>query len=350
MTPTEPAASHSATKDVPRLAALDGARLLAAAAVMVYHFWYIAPGAVIARHGYLGVDVFFMLSGFVILWSANGRTPAAFARARVLRLYPEFWLAVLISAAVFTLSPGGMRGPPSVSSVLANLTMVPQYLGQPYVDGVYWTLGAELKFYLLLWGMLLVRQAQHLDRWLIGWALVGAIGEFIDLGGVVRSLLILPYGSLFALGGLLFVATERGWTAPRAIGVGLAWFAGWHGALDRMAANMRPEDLTSAARMATIGVVTVATLGLALVRRVEPSPRAAAWLTTAGALTYPLYLLHNVPKELLLQPERTVPRVIGLPLAVVASVALAWVVQHAAARFVRPPLATLLGRRPRRVD
>jgi len=45
-------------------------------------------------HGYLGVNLFFMISGFVILWTARDRTPSGFVLSRITRLYPEFWIGV----------------------------------------------------------------------------------------------------------------------------------------------------------------------------------------------------------------------------------------------------------------
>ena len=80
----------SATKGAERLPALDLLRFFAAAAVMVYHYTYyfaesggpeLSALEAVTRHGYLGVELFFMISGFVILWSASNRTAKKFVRA-----------------------------------------------------------------------------------------------------------------------------------------------------------------------------------------------------------------------------------------------------------------------------
>jgi peptidoglycan/LPS O-acetylase OafA/YrhL len=80
--------------DSSRVYALDLLRFFAAASVMLYHYVSHEPLAdgsytladILMQHGYLGVNVFFMISGFVILWSAIGRTGAGCVRTRVLRL------------------------------------------------------------------------------------------------------------------------------------------------------------------------------------------------------------------------------------------------------------------------
>ena len=59
--------------------------------------------SVVSRYGYLGVDMFFTISGFVVLLSAWGRRPRDFVISRVVRLYPAFWTAVTITAVVVIL-------------------------------------------------------------------------------------------------------------------------------------------------------------------------------------------------------------------------------------------------------
>src|SRR5688572_28370593 len=84
-----------------RMPALDLLRFLAAAAVMLYHYGFRGSAGAdrylefrfdalgpVCRYGYLGVPLFFMISGFVILMSAVGKSPREFVATRAARLYP----------------------------------------------------------------------------------------------------------------------------------------------------------------------------------------------------------------------------------------------------------------------
>src|SRR5262249_53112044 len=95
---------------------LDGLRFFSALAVCVFHlafyiwatdyaemarifadppkFEEITP---LAWAGWVGVEIFFVISGFVIAHSANGATPMAFLRSRMLRLFPAAWVCAIIT-------------------------------------------------------------------------------------------------------------------------------------------------------------------------------------------------------------------------------------------------------------
>ncbi len=151
---------------------LDGLRALAAVAVMFFHFFnhWVSPihnslAAILPRgvqfilmHGDLGVEIFFVLSGFVIAHSLFGKaiTPkyaGKFIIRRSLRLDPPYWAMIAISIALpYLLFPnlsqniftqvGGTKG------VLVNMFYLPDLLWQPRIVGVAWTLCIEVQFYL----------------------------------------------------------------------------------------------------------------------------------------------------------------------------------------------------------
>ncbi len=90
----------SAARD--RIEGLDILRLFAALSVVIFHYSFRGAAAddltrvslpalvPITKYGYLGVDLFFVISGFVIAWSAEGRHWLQFAVARFARIYPAF--------------------------------------------------------------------------------------------------------------------------------------------------------------------------------------------------------------------------------------------------------------------
>jgi len=96
--------------------------------------------------GYLGVELFFLLSGFVLTLPSRHKSIYQFIWARCVRLYPAYWVALSLTLVAILLN--GER--PSALTVAANATMLPAFLGIPYIDGVYWSLTEEIIFYLLV--------------------------------------------------------------------------------------------------------------------------------------------------------------------------------------------------------
>ena len=142
-----------------RLAGLDLLRLLAALGVLAYHYCFRgyagAPQLVhvgypelagTARYGFLGVDLFFIISGFVIAASAQGRSWTAFGIARAARLYPAFLVCMTTTAIVLAIAGSEVHTVTAVQWV-ANLIMVPRIVGQPFMDGAYWSIVLEIVFY-----------------------------------------------------------------------------------------------------------------------------------------------------------------------------------------------------------
>ncbi|THE07586.1 acyltransferase [Microbacterium oleivorans] len=104
-----------------------------------------------SAYGFMGVQLFFLISGFVILMSVEGRSVGEFVAARISRLFPAYWAAVILTAILIEFIAGDQLGKSvTLVQVLTNLTMLQQWTGVPHVDGVYWTLAVELLFYLLI--------------------------------------------------------------------------------------------------------------------------------------------------------------------------------------------------------
>lgn len=144
-----------------RFPALDGARALAATAVLVHHvaFWtgnYTPDplGRVFARLD-VGVPIFFVLSGFLLsrslfLAAARGRPAprtAAYLWRRALRILPAYWLTV--AAALLLLPANADAGP---AAWARHLTLTQIYGVGHLGDGLThtWSLATEVAFYLLL--------------------------------------------------------------------------------------------------------------------------------------------------------------------------------------------------------
>ncbi|GAA2868202.1 acyltransferase [Actinoplanes cyaneus] len=286
---------------------MDGLRLVAALSVSLFHLagdlpaseaWEADPQTVFphlfpyASFGWLGVELFFMISGFVICMSCWGRTPGQFFRSRVVRLFPAYWPAVLITTAVVALWPVATHHL-SIDKIILNLTMVNKAFGVDCVDSAYWTLWYELRFYVLfgvamLWrGLTLHRTLLFCYGWLIA-AVVAAAGKLPLLDLIFQPL----YAPLFVAGIAFFLIHRFGSNLQIWGAIGFSWMLAMHNVTKRVAsaakANKVELDPKIGMIVVTLFFVILAVIALGWTARIQ-----WRWLTFAGALTYPYYLLHQ---------------------------------------------------------
>ncbi|MFM9369497.1 acyltransferase family protein [Streptomyces sp. Da 82-17] len=298
-----------AARRVPRLRALDGLRLIAALMVAAYHYggrdgeigeaWGSSPNLQFPTahewfaYGCLGVQIFFVISGFVICMSGWGRPLRSFFASRVSRLFPSYWVAIVLVTAVFALPPVTYAAV-SPSDALVNLTMLQQPLGVDRVLGVCWTLWAELRFY-ALFALCVVLPGANRQRVILFcavWTLAAAVAEAANWP--LLDVVLMPEYAPFFIGGIGLFLVHRDRKDVTAWGiVGVSWLIGQHYAVDRLWHAPNPDFFSYRSSLAIIAVVTlgyvaVAAIALGWLNRVD-----WAWLTTAGALTYPFYLVHE---------------------------------------------------------
>lgn len=332
-----------------RYAALDGLRFAAALAVLAFHYtarttsvWpeqmsTVAPAVFdVTKYGFFGVDLFFVISGFVILLSAWDRPLPSFVASRVARLFPAYWVSVALTAVVLVVAGHTI----TVDQVAANLTMVHEALNVGHVDGVYWTLWVELRFYVLIGVFLLVGITENrVLAFCALWPLVAAVAKDTHLD-FLASILVWQHAPLFAGGMAIFLLTRNPRSTPAWLVLGLdVAFATTTAGSD--AANSIARTTGSGIPHTAQWLLIVLCFGAVAVVTLTPVRRVGwRWLTTLGALTYPLYLLHEeIGWQVIRLTQRTgwVPAVL---LASVVSVALAFVVN----RFVERPLGPRLRR------
>jgi len=142
-----------------RLSGLDALRGLAAGAVMLHHHgqYYdeLYPGrtplTIDLGPGHFGVELFFIVSGFVILMTIERRkTVREFAIARFTRLMPAFLASLVLASVILIFWPMPPLNTPTFVQFLANLTMAPELVRQNVIDLPYWTLTYELVFYVFM--------------------------------------------------------------------------------------------------------------------------------------------------------------------------------------------------------
>ncbi len=209
-----------------RLQSIDSLRGLAALLVICLHvaeYFILLPeikshGTALADAiiyydlGRVGITVFFLISGYVICASLYGEKWSGLKRfvvRRFFRLFPLFWFSI---ALVWWSHYYMMDLPFSASLVLANSTMIPAVLGQPFMMGLYWTLETELLFYVLMGFMFMLSMLTNSRRIvLLMLMLLGVLGLFylcIDLRPSLPHWYSTPYHLLLMFCGVLYRYVE----------------------------------------------------------------------------------------------------------------------------------------------
>jgi peptidoglycan/LPS O-acetylase OafA/YrhL len=350
-------AEPSATaRPASRIAVIDGLRLLAALSVAFFHLsgclsastaWGARTEDIFpvlhrfSAYGFLGVELFFMISGFVICMSAWGRTLGDFTRSRITRLFPAYWPAVIISSIVVGLFPVLVHRLP-LDQIAVNLTMLNVPLNVRSVDSVYWTLWVEARFYLLfalalVWRGLTLRRALLFGyAWLV--ASVFAPGSGVP---VIGMMLQPEYAPLFVAGMTFYLIHRFGDDLQRWGLVGLAYALALHNVTGRVDQDNADTHyhLSHGVGMA---VLTVFFVVMAIIAKGWTARVQWRWLTTAGALTYPFYLLHHDISWSIIHAMRGVrPRELTLVVAILIMLVAAWMVH----RVIEKPLAGVLKRK-----
>lgn len=344
-----------------RLRALDGLRLLAALMVAGYHYggrggeiteaWGSSPATQFPTahtwlaYGCLGVQIFFVISGFVICMSGWGRTPLAFFASRASRLLPAYWAAVVLVTAVFAL-PMVAYEAVSPSDALLNLTLLQQPLGADRVLGVCWTLWAEVRFY-ALFALCVVLPGVNRRRVVLfcaGWTLAAVLAQAAD--EPFLDVLLMPQYAPYFIGGIGLYLLHRDRRDALAWGiVGVSWLLGQHYAVADLWHPDSPDAFSYRSSAVIILIVTagfaaVAAVALGALNRID-----WPWLTVAGALTYPFYLVHEHLGWVVvgwLHRGLGVPSWATFALTLAAMLGLAWLLHRFVERRFTPPLRKAL--------
>jgi len=135
-----------------RILELDALRGIAAIMVVMFHLTMgTAHQNAFFCFGQSGVDLFFMISGFVILMTIEKVSNAKeFIISRITRLYPTYWFCVAFTAILLVVHDSQILDVHFVLRCLANLTMFQAYLLQKDIDGPYWTMLIEMLFYIYM--------------------------------------------------------------------------------------------------------------------------------------------------------------------------------------------------------
>lgn len=197
-----------------RITDLDCLRGLAIIMVVFYHFFsrwdnfqLYSSNQIgeffIFKFGYLGVELFFIISGFVIfLTLERSKNYLIFMRNRLIRLLPLLILCSLITFLIIKLIPNIYFKPTSLD-FLPSLTFVDPIFWRlllknsniNFIDGVYWSLLVEMKFYLLVGAMYFLLK----ERFMVSWLLVNTFILVISLVGLLLQIMNTDLFQVFRL-------------------------------------------------------------------------------------------------------------------------------------------------------
>jgi peptidoglycan/LPS O-acetylase OafA/YrhL len=300
-----------------RITIIDPARFIAVTSVLVFHYGFRGFRAdgmtqfglpdieTYAAYGFYGVHFFFVISGFVIGMTVRNSTPRSFFVSRASRLYPAFWIGCTLTflTGIIFQDP---RYHVSLPTFVVNLTMLAGFTqpptggGVPYVDGAYWSLTEEIRFYFLVAGVLwLSRRWQkwlpkkNQPLWGIGfWLLIATFG-LARKNGQIEFFFAPKWAGYFCLGLLCFLVYNG--TRTKWLILEMLWaFAMMLVAAHRELSNLRVVYRFDYNYVATVAILT-GTFGFVLLiamRRIGSVP-FPMFATMLGAATYPIYLLHQ---------------------------------------------------------
>lgn len=328
-----------------RFRELDGLRGIAALAVVLLHFTVVfeqifpghEPLGVSFPYGGLGVQLFFLISGYVILMTSRRYGhPGEFLRARAIRLYPTYWVSLTLTVlVVFGLGVDRLFRP--FWEIASNYTMFQSFVGIRDFDGVYWSLAREMVFYLLIALTLWVCRRKVPD-WFVHWfALAWALGGLALIAAyaatdssLVRVLVlasVAQYAPLFGLGMNFYLYATTGKMHPVVFPLGALVIIN-----EALMTNWVNGLLCGGLVLLFAWVIVVKDVS------VLRNP-VLVWL---GGVSYPLYLLHqNIGYSIMDQTIDTIGAWPARILALAVVLLLAWAVHE----LVEVRLSRALNRR-----
>ena len=200
-----------------RYSEIDAIRGIAALMVVIFHYTtrygqiygYTVKPLFSFELGNYGVQLFFIVSGFVIFLTLDKTVYAAdFIVSRLSRLYPAYWTAVIFTFSIVYLFSLPGRDI-DIQSAIINLTMFQQWLNVSNVDGVYWTLAVELSFYSVMFLIFITKQLGKIDMISLIWLCIIILAKyletnhFIHINELIKLAFLLDYGNLF-IAGIMF--------------------------------------------------------------------------------------------------------------------------------------------------
>jgi len=350
---------------------VDIIRFLSAVGVAAFHLTWLNPAATWDFPvGWIGVQLFFVISGLVIANSAHQSNWRRFARGRFLRLYPAAWCALLFNCLCISAVGAHAYELEGVFVTSAGRDVLGSFvlLGTHQIATAYWTLPVEIAFYVIVGLALAARIFENVERvaaFLILWSSFYLALLAFNPFGVMRynrlhieygwtTVLLLRHGCYFGMGMLIWAMKERRLTRLSAAAFGAALLLSIPEIADRaqeiqrymvrpeFGARFAPGALVAMSSCTFLCGVAAIVAGVRLNRALLYPPMLGRSIRLLGLATYPFYLLHEAVGGyvlLWLSSQRIQPR-FGVWLAILIVGVLSIII----AAWLEPALRKLLER------
>lgn len=323
-----------------RVIALDLIRFFAALSVVLYHYISRPHSSAypliseVTNYGYLGVPLFFIISGYVIALSANNRSALQFAISRFVRLYPALWAGVIFTVIILVVFTDKQY---SASQIMANFTLLNEYLGFEDIDGVYWTLKAELKFYACVFLLVAFGVFNKYQIWLSGWLGLTLMHAAFEQPFFMGWFISPAYSSFFIAGIAFFLIQNIGKNKfnyfvllSSLIISSFMTYRQTDGFIDS------PSELE---KLISVAIVWTFYCLMYFLSIGKVNFQGRSFYITLGALTYPLYLIHNMAgKAIIDEYSKSLPEELVVVAVIFIMILASWLIHL----VIEKPLSTPL--------
>lgn len=293
-----------------RIHQIDLFRFIAAVGIVCVHYLFrgykadnlthlnlLELGGEWVKYCFVAIDLFFIISGFVIFLSVRNKSLGFFFKSRTMRIFPVYWLCVCVTYAV-TILYGEPRFTASWSQLIFNLLLLQDFLNIQPLDGAYWTMSVEVRFYCLTMAYLLMYRFKkikivNLAYWWLVLSILYPFVQHIFLVKVVDLFLMFKWSSAFAAGIIMGeIFKSKRLTAKNGIGLVVCFALTIYHRLIYVAESRAYFQTDISDTIVILVLLAVYLLMLSVVLG------KLKWLNkpyffTLGLLTYPLYLLHQ---------------------------------------------------------
>jgi peptidoglycan/LPS O-acetylase OafA/YrhL len=281
---------------------LDILRIIGAINIVLYHYTFRGYAAdnmttlyfpllgSIFKYGFFGLYLFFILSGYTIAQSAANKKITSYISARLLRLYPSFWVAVCLTTTA-TLCWGGERYKILPKQFFLNLTMLSGYIGIKSVDEAYWFMFVILKFYFLVAILIFLRIFKFQNNIAGIWLFLAIASSYYHIPKI--DFFLIPQYAPFLISGMIFYSARNdGWNFFRSfLSIVSLIFSVY--LLKQIVTGFHIYYKTELSFFVVFILIVFVNIFMFFISINKKQIKLSEIFITLGACTYPLYLIHQ---------------------------------------------------------